>query len=58
MNVLEDHMEGKSLDFWQTKRKAWDNLTIIQAMEALKTNYVCTLSDRQALALFDKEKPA
>jgi hypothetical protein len=26
-------------------------------MEALKKNYECTLSDRQAMALFDKEKP-
>jgi hypothetical protein len=26
-------------------------------MEALKRNYKCTLSHRQALAHFDKEKP-
>jgi hypothetical protein len=56
MDVLEDHLEGKALEFWQIKRKTWDNSTLEEAMNALKINYNSTLSDRQAMALFDKEK--
>ena len=58
MDVLEDHLEGKALEFWQIKRESWCNSTLENAMKALKKNYRCTLSDRQAVALFDKEKPA
>jgi hypothetical protein len=57
MYVLEAHLEGKALDFWQMKRRAWGNATLEQAMQVLKTSYRCTLSERQAMALFDKEKP-
>jgi hypothetical protein len=58
MDVLEDHLEGKALEFWQIKCKTWVNSTLEQAMNALKMNYICSLSDRQAMALFDKEKPS
>jgi hypothetical protein len=58
MDVLEDHLEGKALEFWQIKRKTWDNSTLEEAMNALNLNYKRTLSDRQAMTLFDKEKPS
>jgi hypothetical protein len=58
MDVLEDYLEGKALDFWQIKRKEWINGTFEEAMDALKLNYRSTLSDRQAMAIFDKEKPS
>jgi hypothetical protein len=54
MDILEDHIEGKALEFRQIKRKAWDNLTLDHAMGALKMNYRCTLSDRQVMALFEE----
>jgi hypothetical protein len=57
MDVLEDHLEGKALGYWQIKRDSWSGLKLEHAMEALKRNYKCTLSDRQAMAHFDKEKP-
>jgi hypothetical protein len=36
----------------------WTYSTLEKAMESLKMNYRCTLSDRQAMELLDKEKPA
>jgi hypothetical protein len=35
MDVLEDHLEGKAMEFCQMKRKACDKMTLVQAMEAL-----------------------
>ncbi len=58
MDVLEDHLEGKALEYWQIKRPTWTYTTLDKAMESLKMNYRCTLSDRQAMTLFDKVKPA
>ena len=58
MDVLEGHLEGKALDYWQVKRDSWTGSTLEHAMEALKKNYKFTLSDRQAMVLFDKEKPS
>jgi hypothetical protein len=57
MDVLENHLEGKALDYWQIKRDSLSGLKLGHAMEALKRNYKCTLSDRQVMAHFDKEKP-
>jgi hypothetical protein len=57
MDVLEAHLEGKALDYWQIKCDAWSGSTLEHAMEALKRNYKCTLSDRLAMEYFDKEKP-
>jgi hypothetical protein len=54
MGVLENHLEGKALEFWQIKRKTWENSTLEEAMNALVMNYRCPLSDRQAMLLFDK----
>jgi hypothetical protein len=53
MDVLENHLEGKALDYWQIKRDSWSGLKLEHAMEALKRNYKCTLSDRQAMVHFD-----
>ncbi len=58
MDVLEDHQEEKALEFRQINRKAWYNLSLVRAMEVLQMNYPCTLSDKQAIILFDKENPA
>jgi hypothetical protein len=58
MNVPEDHLEGKALEFWQIKRPMWTYSTLEKATEAPKVNDRCTLSNRQAMMLFDKEKPA
>jgi hypothetical protein len=57
MDVLEDHLEGKALEYWQIKRESWSGSTLEHAMEALKSNYRCMLSERHAMAFFDKEKP-
>ncbi len=57
MDVLEGHLEGKVLGYWQVKRDSWTGSTLEHAMEALQKNYKCTLSDQQAMVLFDKEKP-
>jgi hypothetical protein len=57
MDVLENHHEGKALDFWQIKRDSWPGLKLEHAIDALKRNYTCTLSDRQAMSHFVKEKP-
>jgi hypothetical protein len=57
MDVLENHHEGKALEFWQIKSKTWTNSNLEEAMNAFKMNYRSTLSDRQAMAIFDKEKP-
>jgi hypothetical protein len=56
MDILENYLEGKALKFWQIKCKTWANSTLEQAMTVLKMNHRCTLSERQAMTLFDKEK--
>ena len=33
MDCLEDHLEGKALEYWQVKRKAWKHSTLEQAMK-------------------------
>ncbi len=58
MDVLQDCLEGEALDYWQIKRDSWSGLKLERAMEVLKINYKCTLSDRQAMAHFDKERTA
>jgi hypothetical protein len=58
MDVLEDYLERKALEFWQIKRPTWTYTTLEKATDALKRNYLCRLSDHQAMMLFDKEKPA
>jgi hypothetical protein len=58
MDVLKGHLEGKALDYWQVNRDSWTGSTLEHVMEALKKNYKCTLSDRQSMVLFDKEKPS
>ncbi len=35
MDVLEGHLEGKALDYWQVKRDSWRGSTLVHAMEAL-----------------------
>ncbi len=42
MDVLEGHLEGKALDYWQVKRDSWTGSTLEHTMEALKKNYRCT----------------
>ncbi len=58
MDVLEMHLEGKALEYWQVKREEWGDTTLAYAMKCMKENYRSTLSDRQAMAIFDREKPA
>jgi hypothetical protein len=35
LDVLEDHLEDRALEFWQIKRKTWENSTLEEAMNAL-----------------------
>jgi hypothetical protein len=58
MDVLELHLEGRALEYWQIKRKHRRKSALQQDMECLKSNYRCTLWDRQAMAIFHKEKPS
>lgn len=46
IDVLEDHLEGKTLEYWQMKTEILTNHTLEHALEELKGNYRCTLSDR------------
>ena len=58
LDTLEMHLEGKALDYWQIQRREWGNTTLVYAMNCMKANYRSTLSSRQAMAIFDREKPA
>jgi hypothetical protein len=41
MDVLEGHLEGKALEFWQIKREAWSNSTL-EALSSFGVVMPCT----------------
>jgi hypothetical protein len=45
MDVLEMHLEGKPLEYWQIKRKQCEDANLIEALHCLKMNYKCSKSN-------------
>ncbi len=33
MDLLENHLEGNALEYWQIKRESWSSSTLMHAME-------------------------